>query len=58
MTERTQSADEIWTEPFTPDDEIGRRTGEVCVRCKCCGLTTMKGTEDDVVHKRGCEHRG
>jgi hypothetical protein len=54
----TDDRDRIWTEPFVPDDEIGRRTGEECVRCTVCGLTTLAGTEDTVVHKRGCAHRG
>jgi len=54
----TQTTDNVWTEPFTPNDEIGSRTNELCVRCKECGLTTLEGTQDDVVHKRGCEHRG
>ena len=48
---------EIWTEPFVPDDEIGRRTNSKVVQCRACGLKTMPGTEGDSVHKRGCPHR-
>jgi len=49
--------DSIWTEPFVPDDEIGRRTGQPMVMCKACGLKTMPGTEDVVAHAIGCPHR-
>jgi len=55
---RQQTEDEIWTEPFVPNNEIGRRTGSKVVECKDCGLQTMPGTESDIVHKRGCPHRG
>jgi len=49
---------DVWTEPFVPDDEIGRRTGSEVVQCKCCGLKTMAGTQDEIVHKTGCQYRG
>jgi len=58
MTTATNTNDDVWTEPFIPNDGIGKRTGEECVRCTDCGLTTLAGTQDDIVHKRGCTHRG
>jgi len=60
MTRQTDDATEepTWTEPFVPNDEIGRRTGEEVVECLYCGLQTMPGTEDAIVHKRGCPERG
>lgn len=54
----SETDSETWTEPFVPNDEIGRRTGTEVVECVDCGLRTMPGTEDDIVHKRGCPHRG
>jgi hypothetical protein len=48
----------VWTDPFTPNDEIGCRTGKKVHKCKDCGLQTMVGTTDEIVHKRGCTHRG
>lgn len=48
----------VWSEPFVPNDRIGNRTGEECVRCLECGLTTLEGTQDEVVHAIGCPHRG
>jgi len=47
-----------WTEPFVPNDEIGRRTGSKVVQCLHCGLQTMAGTQDEIIHKRGCPERG
>lgn len=55
--EAEKTTDALWTEPYVPDDEIGRRTGSKVVRCTDCGLTTMPGTENEIVHKPHCTTR-
>jgi len=46
-----------WIGPFVPNDAIGNKTNSKVVMCKDCGLKTMPGTEDDVVHKPSCTLR-